>query len=91
MIVPFCSPGTVEGGTQLQGYRDVGMLTHASNASLSLSHNTKVYVTVMATNAAGLHSVTSSQPVLIDITPPELSRINDGLGKRNKREMLYKI
>lgn len=58
-------------------------MAHASNTSISLAHNSYVHVTVEATNAAGLHSMAYSAPLLIDITPPVLAFVHDGLGKSN--------
>ncbi|KAK3612517.1 hypothetical protein CHS0354_024489 [Potamilus streckersoni] len=72
--------GYVVGGSQLQDFRSVGLRTFAFNSSLKLKHNSKVHVTVVATNAAGLKSVSYSEPIIVDLTPPVLEVINDGKG-----------
>ena len=61
------------GGIQIQKYRSVGISTATEIAGLSLQHNTTVYVTVVATNAAGLSAIAHAEPVLIDLTPPVIS------------------
>ena len=58
------------GGIQIQKYRSVGISTTAEITGLALQHNTTFYVTVVATNAAGLSSVAHAEPVVIDLTPP---------------------
>ncbi|KAL4221421.1 hypothetical protein ACF0H5_019679 [Mactra antiquata] len=70
--------GTVLGGTQLQGFVSVGRRTFASHSSLNLVHDSTVYVTVVAVNAAGLKTVSYSDPVIIDLTPPVFVYIHDG-------------
>jgi hypothetical protein len=42
-----------------------------------------VYITVIAINAAGLLTVSYSDPIMIDLTKPECHFVNDGpvLGK----------
>ena len=46
---------------------------------LSLQHNDKYYVTVLACNYAGLCTAVSSDGVLVDTTPPILHYVRDGL------------
>ena len=46
---------------------------------LSLQHNDKYYVTVLACNYAGLCTAVSSDGVLVDTTPPVLHYVRDGL------------
>ena len=70
--------GTVQGGTQLQPFVSVGRRTFASNNTLRLEHDTVVYITVVAVNAAGLRTVSYSDPILIDLTPPVCSIVTDG-------------
>ncbi|XP_071084119.1 uncharacterized protein [Haliotis cracherodii] len=70
--------GSVTGGTQLQSYKSVGRQTQATVSDLRLTHNASVYITVMATNGAGLTSVTSSDPVTVDMTPPQFDFVMDG-------------
>ncbi|XP_060577218.1 uncharacterized protein LOC132734491 [Ruditapes philippinarum] len=70
--------GTVKGGTQLQTFKSVGRRTFASNNTLRLEHDTVVYVTVIAINAAGLRTRSYSDPIMIDLTKPECKFVNDG-------------
>ena len=70
--------GTVKGGTQLQPFVSVGRRTFASNNTLRLEHDTVVYITVVAINAAGLRTVSYSDPIMIDLTKPECKFVNDG-------------
>ncbi|KAL3873929.1 hypothetical protein ACJMK2_037006, partial [Sinanodonta woodiana] len=70
--------GNTEGGTQLQDFQSVGTETFAFTSSLHLTHNSKVHITVVATNAAGLRTVSYSDPIFIDLTPPVLHDVNDG-------------
>ncbi|XP_071088930.1 uncharacterized protein [Haliotis cracherodii] len=72
--------GTVPGGSQLQKYTNVDRQTQGVISGLKLTHNSTVYITVMATNAAGLTSVSNGQPIVVDLTPPKFSYISDGLG-----------
>ena len=46
---------------------------------LSLQHNYKYYVTVLACNYAGLCTAKSSDGVLVDTTPPIIHYVRDGL------------
>ena len=46
---------------------------------LTLQHNDKYYVTVLACNYAGLCSAKSSDGVVVDTTPPMLFHVRDGL------------
>ena len=48
-------------------------------SGLSLKHNDKYYVTVLACNYAGLCTAKSSDGVLIDTTPPVIDYVRDGL------------
>lgn len=70
--------GTVPGGTQLQTFTSLGLQTFAYTNDVHLVHNTTVYVTVVAENAAGLRTVSHSDPVLIDLSPPEFLYVYDG-------------
>ena len=74
----YCCIGTVEGGTQLQSFISVGLSTFAQNSSLRLIHNSVVYVTVMAVNGAGLRTVSYSDPIHVDLTPPVITQVFDG-------------
>ena len=57
--------GTTSGGTNVQGYTSVGTATSGSNSSLSLTAGTTYYVTVRATNGAGLQSTATSDGVTV--------------------------
>jgi hypothetical protein len=46
---------------------------------LSLQHNDRYYVTVLACNYAGLCTARSSDGVLVDTTPPVIRYVRDGL------------
>ncbi|KAK3581574.1 hypothetical protein CHS0354_031921 [Potamilus streckersoni] len=65
-------------GTHLQDYRSVGIETHSSSKELHLVHSTYIYVSILATNAVGLTSKATSDPILIDLTPPVFSFVHDG-------------
>jgi hypothetical protein len=51
------------------------------NNKVSLVHNTFVYITVIATNAAGIRTISYSNPILVDLTPPQFNFVNDGIGQ----------
>ncbi|XP_041351012.1 uncharacterized protein LOC121369995 [Gigantopelta aegis] len=72
--------GTVPGGTQVQDFQSVGERTHGFTSGLTLTHNTEIYITVVATNAAGLSSVSISGAIKVDMTPPVITDMNDGEG-----------
>jgi len=65
------------GRDKLQDFTTLGLATFASTSKLDLVHNTNVYVTVVAENGAGLRTVSHSQPILIDLTPPVFSFFHD--------------
>ncbi|XP_078573997.1 uncharacterized protein LOC144860568 isoform X2 [Branchiostoma floridae x Branchiostoma japonicum] len=71
--------GTVKGGTQLQGFKSVGRTTSGRNENLHLQHGSSIHVTVVATNAAELRTVGYSEPAVVDLTPPVISNIQDGV------------
>lgn len=73
--------GYSEGGTQIQPFRSVGLMNFAVNNNVTLVHNTYIYVTAIATNAVGLRGVSYSDPILVDLTPPDIKYVNDGAGK----------
>ena len=68
----------MKGGTQLQNFKNVGTRTYATNADLELVHGSKVTVTIVATNAAGLTSLSYSNPLTIDFTPPIIYHVYEG-------------
>ena len=45
---------------------------------MKLHHNTEVHVTVVAVNGAGLRTISHSEPVYVDLTPPEFVYLYDG-------------
>ncbi|XP_067684738.1 uncharacterized protein [Haliotis asinina] len=72
--------GLVEGGTQLQGFTNVGRNPQGTFSAQKLTHNSRLYVSVLATNAAGLTSLTRAELMTVDMTPPTIQEINDGPG-----------
>ncbi|XP_052067298.1 uncharacterized protein LOC127706680 [Mytilus californianus] len=72
--------GYAEGGTQIQPFRSAGLMNFGYNNNVTLVHNTFIYVTAIATNAAGLRGISYSDPILVDLTPPDIKYINDGRG-----------
>ncbi|KAK3101903.1 hypothetical protein FSP39_007221, partial [Pinctada imbricata] len=70
--------GYTPGGTQLQGFESVGKSNFAYNSSVVLVHNSSIYVTVVASNTAGLQNVAYSTPILVDLTGPSFSGVYDG-------------
>ena len=68
--------GTTFGGTNVQNYTSVGTSTSATNSSLSLSVGAAYYVTVRASNGAGLQTTSTSDGVTVmpsDTTPPTVA------------------
>lgn len=51
------------------------------NSNVTLVHNTNIYITTVAMNAAGLRGVSFSDPVYVDLTPPEINYVYDGRGR----------
>ncbi|CAC5370733.1 unnamed protein product [Mytilus coruscus] len=72
--------GYAKGGTQIQPFRSVGLMNFAVNYNVTLVHNTYIYVTAIAANAAGLRGVSFSDSILVDLTPPDIKYVNDGAG-----------
>ncbi|MBI2571446.1 MAG: hypothetical protein HYV63_30935 [Candidatus Schekmanbacteria bacterium] len=71
--------GTTAGGTEVQGFTNVGLTTSGSNGSLSLSSGTTYYVSVRAVDEDSLPSTpVSSDGVLVDASPPTGGAVNDG-------------
>ncbi|XP_038050544.1 uncharacterized protein LOC119723765 [Patiria miniata] len=48
------------------------------NSNLRMAHGSRVYVTVIARNAADLITRATSDPVVIDLTPPIIHAVADG-------------
>ncbi|XP_046561789.1 uncharacterized protein LOC124270793 [Haliotis rubra] len=76
--------GTTPGGTHVQGYTDLGRATQGTLSNVQLLHGATVYITVMATNAAGLTAVTYSDAITVDMTAPQFDLISDGLDGRDE-------
>ncbi|XP_065943774.1 uncharacterized protein [Magallana gigas] len=70
--------GYTKGGTQIQGFRNVGLNNFAYNANVTLVHNTFVHITAIASNVVGLQGISYSEPVLVDLTPPDIVNVYDG-------------
>ena len=62
----------ITGGTQLQAFRNTHQTSHGRTSPVVMSHGSKVHVTVVATNGAGISNVFYSQPVTVDFTPPRI-------------------
>ncbi|XP_055958950.1 uncharacterized protein LOC126830718 isoform X3 [Patella vulgata] len=71
--------GTVKGGNQIRSFTNVGRNQQVTASGLQLAHNTLLYLTVMSTNGAGLTTVSQSESIVVDMTPPIISEINDGI------------
>lgn len=73
--------GYKEGSTEIQRYTSVGLNTFAYNYNIALAHTSQVHVTVVATNAVGLSSIATAESLLVDLTPPQIEFVYDGMGK----------
>lgn len=72
--------GTAPGECDVVPLTDVGLSTQFLVTGLELEHAAAYFATVVADNAAHLSSAVSSNGVVVDITPPSLSYVSDGLG-----------
>ncbi|XP_062579853.1 uncharacterized protein LOC134241846 [Saccostrea cucullata] len=70
--------GYTQGGTQLQGFKSVGLSNFAYNSTVTLVHNSYIYVTALAINAVGLRGIAYSDKILVDLTPPDIVGVYDG-------------
>lgn len=70
--------GYTKGGTQIQGFQSAGLNNFAYNANVTLIHNTLVHVTAVASNVAGLQGISYSEPIMVDLTPPDILYVFDG-------------
>jgi hypothetical protein len=68
------------GGIQIQNFESTGLLPFGSKSNVNLVHNASVYFTAMATNAVGKTAVSYSDRILVDLTPPLITEVNDGRG-----------
>ncbi|ESO88616.1 hypothetical protein LOTGIDRAFT_234474 [Lottia gigantea] len=70
--------GTVKGGTQIREFTTTGDRNHVTVYNLPLVHNSRLYFTVKARNGADLTSLSHSNYMLVDTTPPVVIHIHDG-------------
>ena len=80
-IFQFYYTGYAEGGTQLQSFTSEGLMNFGYNNNITMVHNNFIYITVIATNAAGLKDISYSDPILVDLTPPIINFVYDGRGR----------
>ena len=67
--------GTTPDNDDVLNFTDVGMMTSAMAENLTLAHGERYYVTVEATNGAGMSSHGWSDGFTVDISPPELTEV----------------
>ncbi|XP_063408922.1 uncharacterized protein LOC134692402 [Mytilus trossulus] len=72
--------GYKEGSTEIQRYTSVGLNTFANNNNITLAHTSQVHITVVSINGAGLSSVATAETLFIDLTPPDIEFVYDGIG-----------
>ena len=58
------------GGVQLQSFESVGPHNHFYKSHVLVAHGSAIHITVVATNAAGLHYVIYSDGIVVDLTEP---------------------
>ena len=75
------SIGTSPDGTDVLNFTDVGMITTAKTENLTLAHGVRYYITVEATNGAGMTSHGWSDGFLVDVSPPELTEVRSFIFK----------
>ena len=63
--------GTTQGECDEIDFRSVGLDTTHNFTELKLRHQETYYVTVRATNNAGLSTQATSDEIKIDVTPPQ--------------------
>ncbi|OPL33013.1 hypothetical protein AM593_08483, partial [Mytilus galloprovincialis] len=71
--------GYSEGSTEIQAYTSVGVNNFAYNYNVTLAHTSLIHITVIATNAAGLTRKAHAEDFIVDLTPPIIMFVNDGL------------
>ncbi|XP_067663316.1 uncharacterized protein [Haliotis asinina] len=76
--------GASPGGIHVQDYTDLGRDTQGTLSNVQLLHGASIYITVMATNAAGLSAVTYSDAITVDMTAPQFDLVSDGLDGRDE-------
>lgn len=67
--------GTTPDNADVLNFTDVGTMTSAMAENLTLTHGERYYVTVEATNGAGMSSHGWSDGFTVDISPPELTEV----------------
>jgi hypothetical protein len=67
--------GTSPGKDDVIGFRDVGKRRQGFAENVTLSQSGPYYVTVEATNQAGMTSQGWSDGFVVDVTPPEISKV----------------
>ncbi len=73
--------GTSPGGTQVQGYTDVGNVTLGKTTNLTLDNGKTYIVSVRAMDGAGNQgSIAFSDGIMVDAEPPGGGTVNDGPG-----------
>ncbi|XP_033124572.1 uncharacterized protein LOC117122905, partial [Anneissia japonica] len=75
--------GTYPGGIDVIDFVDVGITNHVLVHNMNLHNGQTYFVTVKATDFVGLTSLSTSQGITVDSTPPTLSynsiRVDDGV------------
>ncbi|XP_068693727.1 uncharacterized protein [Montipora foliosa] len=70
--------GTSPDFTDLMNFADVGIATTVRKDNLTLTHGKRYYVTIEATNGAGITSHGWSDGFLVDVSRPELTELSRG-------------
>ncbi|ESO88673.1 hypothetical protein LOTGIDRAFT_165459 [Lottia gigantea] len=81
--------GTVKGGTQIREFTTTGDRNHVTVYNLPLVHNSRLYFTVKARNGADLTSLSHSNYMLVDTTPPVVIHIHDGTADTRPIVVIY--
>ena len=81
--------GYTEGSTEVQRFTSVGVNNFAYNYNVTLAHTSVIYVTIIATNAAGLMTKVHARSLLVDLTPPNIIFVNDGIGTCIKNTLVF--
>ena len=69
--------GTSPDLTDLMNFSDVGIATTVRKNNLTLTHGKRYYVTIEATNGAGITSHGWSDGFLVDVSRPELTEVRN--------------
>ncbi|KAL9987481.1 hypothetical protein ACROYT_G001794 [Oculina patagonica] len=70
--------GTSPDNVDVLNFTDVGLMTSVKKDNLTLIHGERYYVTVEATNGAGMTSHGWSDGFIVDTSPPELTELSRG-------------